>query len=281
MAGRRRGRGEPARAVAVPAVRVGSTSWLFSTQVGDAPTGSVAAGSRGRPANAAADQSAQQPEEVERLMRARPGGRTPPSDGVRDPSLGDAIRSRGSRRGSRPSAGRRRGSRAGRHRLVVARRVDHVRGAAAAGSCRSGRPSALTRPLATSIRKPSTPRSSQNAARPRTSRHFGVAPVEVGLAGVEQVEVPLPVVGHGSRRVRRRPTASCSAGCRRPRRPGRCSGPARSCRAGRQGLPEPGVLGGRWLGTMSTMTRNRGVARSAAGRSLPGSRTAGRRRSSR
>lgn len=60
---------------------------------------------------------------------------------------------------------------------------------------RSGSPAAFTSPCATSIRNPSTPRSSQNRSTDRKLvLHGRVFPVEVGLLGSEQMEVPLPVL---------------------------------------------------------------------------------------
>ena len=93
---------------------------------------------------------------------------------------------RGRSRARRPgptSALAGRGARAGRRRY---------RRSGCSGSSQSGRPDSLTRPWATSTRKPSTPRSSQNRSTSSNSaRTCGLLPVEVGLLGVEQVQVPL------------------------------------------------------------------------------------------
>ena len=86
-----------------------------------------------------------------------------------------------------------------------------------------------------------------------------VVPVEVGLLGGEQVQVPLARRRRpGSRRGRRRWTASRSAAARRPRRGpgGTRTGPARRAGPARQRLLEPGVLvGACGSGTMSMMIR--------------------------
>ena len=59
----------------------------------------------------------------------------------------------------------------------------------------SGSPSALCRPCATSIRSPSTPRSSQNrSTSSKCCRDVRMPPVEVRLLGRERVQVPLAVI---------------------------------------------------------------------------------------
>ena len=200
-----------------------TTSWLDSTQVLGAPTASSAVSDVG-------DDVAQvrvpsrpcvQVGEVEGLVHlvaadvlGQPGRRVAPTP--RRTGSGRAVvlvedpratggRSRARRPG--PTSGRR--GRRQPSQLSPCRRRPWLQ---------SGRPSALTRPCATSTRKPSTPRSSQNAQdRARTpSRTSGLLPVEVGLLGVEEVQVPLAgrAVGFGDPgpgRAAEARTASCSA----------------------------------------------------------------------
>ena len=127
----------------------------------------------------------------------------------------------------------------------------------------SGRPGGLAMPCATSMRNPSTPRSSQNrSVFSRSSKTSGFVPVQVGLLGVEQVQVPLardcrPARRPVSRPGRRTPTPSCwvGAGRRAPSRRGRCSAPAArvpgpaASAAWNQGCCE--LV---WLGTRSIVT---------------------------
>ena len=117
-------------------------------------------------------------------------------------------------------------------------------GAGPPASCRparSGISGSLASPWATSTRKPSTPRSSQNRRMDSNSaRTSGLRPVEVGLLGGEEVQVPLT----GVRRLgHTRPGGSAEdalpvvRGLRRRRaraRRGRGSAPARRCRARRR-----------------------------------------------
>ena len=95
------------------------------------------------------------------------------------------------------------------------------------------RPRSLTRPCATSTRNPSTPRSSQNRRMSRNSaRTCGLPQFQVGLLGVEEVQVPLTGLPSASTtRLHALPPntdgqlfggCSPSVPCRR----GRCSGPA-------------------------------------------------------
>ena len=95
------------------------------------------------------------------------------------------------------------------HRLVAHGPLDHrtlqaVAGARLARRARDdlvAQAASLNSPCATSTRKPSTPRSSQK--RSTDVEHvadLGVAPVEVGLGAVEEVEVPLAVLHPRPRR---------------------------------------------------------------------------------
>ena len=91
---------------------------------------------------------------------------------------------------------------------------------------------------------------------------LGVAPVEVGLGGVEEVEVPLPGVPSASAtrsqaRAAERPTASCWAARRRraPVRRGTGSARARGCPgAAARAAWNHACSREVWLGTMSTIT---------------------------
>ena len=128
------------------------------------------------------------------------------------------------------------------------------------GRGRAGRPS-LTRPWATSMRNPSTPRSSQNRRIVVELRaDLRVLPVEVGLLGGEQVEVPLARrADAGPRRAAEdgQPVVRRLAAVRAP--PG-----AEDVALARSGCPArppapPGTTRARslvWFGTMSTMTRS-------------------------
>ena len=213
----------------------------------------------------------EQPGEVERLAHLVGADERGPSTR----GSGSTPRRRSSGRPGSPrapgaSAGRRRAPRAGPTSARRAGALDHgvragsrstpLPGSSPSATTWSRRPASLSRPCATSTRKPSTPRSSQN--RRTVLEHvadLGVAPVEVGLGGVEEVQVPLAVRHPGPRRRRRRPNASCSAAPRRSARGRRGTGsaPAPGC---------PGALASAawnqacslevWLGTRSTITRS-------------------------
>ena len=115
----------------------------------------------------------------------------------------------------------------------------------------------MTRPWATSMRKPSTPMSSQKRRIERNSSRDGrVFPVEVGLLGREEVQVPLAggavrARWSGSRPGRRRWTPSRWAAVRRSRP---CRGGSGSGRAAAEPGPsaqralEPLVLVGGVVG---------------------------------
>ena len=140
-----------------------------------------------------------------RRATARAGTRTR----TRGRGARDRARARGSAGRPRRPGSRRRPPRAGpRARVAISGSLRECTGSSAAhslghrqrrragrrGSSRSSR-SFIARSIA-SRRKPSTPRSRQNRDHLGDRRvHLGIAPVEVGLLGVERVQVPAPAGG--------------------------------------------------------------------------------------
>ena len=147
------------------------------------------------------------------------------------------------------------------HRLVEQQRLDDVTGGGRLGAVRrrecrrwSRRLATLNSQCATSTRKPSTPRSSQKrSTSSNIAGDVGVAPVEVGLGGVEEVEVPLGALSRAGRRVLdtgpRGPAEDRDPVVGRLRAAATLAGAEEVARAlgaagaGRQGRLEPCVLG--------------------------------------
>ena len=146
------------------------TSWLLSTQVAVAPTGASADEGVGDDLRERGRRPRRrQPVEVERLVQLVGTHVAGHRLGARCPGLGDRHPvARRTRRGPAATAGRRRGPRAGP--TSARRRAGARPSAVLAGidrpvhrrsASRQARPP-CSRPWATSTRKPSTPRSSQN-----------------------------------------------------------------------------------------------------------------------
>ncbi len=233
------------------------TSWLDSTQVVGAPTGRVAASEASMTSRSAAG--------VPGVLRnwklkawCSSSGRTyrASRSAAGRPGLGDADPLA---RRTRPGAGARRGRSRGRRpgRRTAAPRVPISFGLVAAADVgqAGGLDQAVGDVDAEAVDAQVEPEAQDRA---NSSRDRGVVPVEVGLLGGEEVQVPLAgPVGPGSRPGRRRPTPSRSAAVRRPRP---CPGGSGSARARDPGPSasaalEPGVLVGGVVGTRSTMTR--------------------------
>ena len=107
------------------------------------------------------------------------------------------------------------------------------------------------------MRKPSTPLSNQKAnTSSNSARTSAILPVEVGLTGREQVQVPLAVARPWSRRARRRRSASRWAAVRRPHL-GRAGSGSAAVPSDRRPAPRrtSAWWSELWFGTMSSSTR--------------------------
>ena len=208
--------------------------------------------------------------------------------GAVQPDLADeGAVARRTRRSPRASRGRPRARRPGPSAGDPSRAAPP----AAKRPSRSGMPGSLASPWATSMRNPSTSRSSQNRRIEwNSSTTSGLVQSRSGWPGVEEVEVPLagrPVgLGHpGPRRPAEGALPVVGRLARRPARGprGTGSGPAPGCPARRPG--RPGTTRGRWRCGWARCRRSpgcRGRGRPArCRRSRPACRTAGRRRGSR
>ena len=148
------------------------------------------------------------------------------------------------------------------HRLVAQRPLDHAAAAGAAEAPLPGCSPSLDDLVAQALLLEQAVRhvdpEAVDAAVEPEAQHvlehvadLGVAPVEVGLGGVEEVEVPLAVRRPGSTRGRRRPSSSCSGGSS-PAAPRpvaeQVARPLGAARAGGQRGPEPLVLVGGVVG---------------------------------
>ena len=140
---------------------------------------------------------------------------------------------------------------------------ERVRRRAPSAGSKSGSAGSLISSAAESMRTPSTPRSNQNRRTSSNSRRTsGLSQLRSGCSGANRCRYHSPGVPSGfvvrvqaappkiDDPVVRRQLAVRAAARAEPE-----AVPLGRARAGGERLPEPAVLVGEWLGTMSTMTR--------------------------